>query len=958
MFNWSIGQIQPKLTIVEPSMSLPALVGTGSLRRKFAIKLSFTDQNNQPILDPSLGKSKLQIIASGHSISTFTLWPISGGAYLITAELPPSAYPPPAACTPATPCKFDLTVSMHGLTATNLEALHYGWPQTEAVVLSIDKSASMFPFKLQDANVAAKALVASFLPPAGTFLTTAAGVVSFNHDADTELIDGGAMAAVSAANQSQFNLAIDGLASGGGTSIGDGVFEAQSALTLFDNPVLFKPDRLSIVLLSDGANTDPSTALDYLDKPFPPADDDRGPPWHPDTKNFRLRNGTLPVPVISSIAIGQDADLSELDRLARRTGGTLLYVQEAAPTGGNWIADAIDALLSLYGGIGSFDRVLSARTSGGVHSLSVETRAKDLRVTIASGVAGAGVGTLQSPSGAEVPPSGISEEGHSTTFRVENPEPGNWSVSVPPLSDIAAPVVLVEGAVRSPVQAFTQFDVTDALPFSEDPTAGTGDELRAWVGSDLFLRSAVIDQGPLVSCTMQAWLTLPDDSTVGPFTLSDDGEHGAGEPGDGLFGAAFSRTRAPGLYSAKVLSTCDLQDGSVATRETRRGVALTALPDVNGDGVPDRWAAAYALADLGDADDDGLIDSEEFAAGTNPRASDSDGGGESDGSEVAAGRNPRAAGDDLIDSPVLVPIAGNGLTYLPAGMNDAAATYRVQRAGAAHGPFVTIPSDALTGRPFALDPASPNDVVACYRMRAERTAVTSGWSEVACVTPRIDPVPPRVAVVAPPTTIHSRNVTLELGLNDPLRATDGPNLAIDLGVIASGVESIRVWFGNGPPNGVAWQPATSHLDLRLPDANSTSVKVQARDFAGNVSRTSTIIFTRPRLTSLDRALSHEERAQDLMDQGDVTGARSAILLSLPEVEQSFAKALALLTKAHGDHANLVKIVVTLAKIRALKVVALAHLKPHNQAKAREALNEAVQLEVALATLADREHVGL
>jgi hypothetical protein len=73
--------------------------------------------------------------------------------------------------------------------------------------------------------------------------------------------------------------------------------------------------------------------------------------------------------------------------------------------------------------------------------------------------------------------------------------------------------------------------------------------------------------------------------------------------------------------------------------------------DVDNDGLPDDWEARY-FGDLlrsadGDPDDDGLSNSEELAAGTNPSESDSDGDGLSDGDELATfGTNPLEADSD------------------------------------------------------------------------------------------------------------------------------------------------------------------------------------------------------------------------------------------------------------------------------------------------------------------------
>ncbi|MCK4563950.1 MAG: hypothetical protein KAU94_04695, partial [Verrucomicrobia bacterium] len=55
-----------------------------------------------------------------------------------------------------------------------------------------------------------------------------------------------------------------------------------------------------------------------------------------------------------------------------------------------------------------------------------------------------------------------------------------------------------------------------------------------------------------------------------------------------------------------------------------------------------------------DADDDGLMNSEEVALGTNPRNEDTDGDGENDGDEVAAGTDPLLNYKDIISNAGLV----------------------------------------------------------------------------------------------------------------------------------------------------------------------------------------------------------------------------------------------------------------------------------------------------------------
>ncbi len=97
--------------------------------------------------------------------------------------------------------------------------------------------------------------------------------------------------------------------------------------------------------------------------------------------------------------------------------------------------------------------------------------------------------------------------------------------------------------------------------------------------------------------------------------------------------------------------------------------------DTDGDGMPDSWEASYGLNpfDPGDGsrdlDDDGLTNSEEWAAGTLPTESDTDGDGVSDATEVMAQQNPLDPGDnapvanagqDQESDPTVVELDGSG----------------------------------------------------------------------------------------------------------------------------------------------------------------------------------------------------------------------------------------------------------------------------------------------------------
>lgn len=74
--------------------------------------------------------------------------------------------------------------------------------------------------------------------------------------------------------------------------------------------------------------------------------------------------------------------------------------------------------------------------------------------------------------------------------------------------------------------------------------------------------------------------------------------------------------------------------------------------DIDGDGLPDWWERKYALnpndpADSAlDSDGDGLLDSQEYVLGTDPRNPDSDFDGVNDGDEVFGGTDPSSTDTD------------------------------------------------------------------------------------------------------------------------------------------------------------------------------------------------------------------------------------------------------------------------------------------------------------------------
>jgi hypothetical protein len=665
---------------------------------------------------------------------------------------------------------------------------------------------------------------------------------------------------------------------------------------------------------------------------------------------------------VSAVGIGDDAQLLELDMLAKTSGGTRLFLPGPENTQQllSLTLDLGDLWTGTHGSAIGRERVASARTRGGLDpptEVLVEPGAAELYVTVLSARSEAALATLRSPSGTLVDAVAGDEGGHNTTYRVAAPEPGAWTVATLPLPD-DGPSVFIEGSVDAPARLIVSIDAADAVPFPQDFTPTGPDTLASWQGSDLVIRAAVWENGTVPGCQMRAHVLAAGGSVVQELVLFDDGLHHDEDQNDGVYARVFARTGRAGPYSVRVTAECtSALTGAPLRREKLEAALLRPLPDLDADGVPDAWEDFYGLpAVFGvDADADGLADADEFLNGTNPRLSDSDGGGEADGAEVAAGRDPREPTDDSVAAPVLVPVPGNGVVYLPAALGAGSAALVVQRAPSVAGPFAEVAR--VSGSSYSVDPSAQNDVLACYRMRVEGST-HSGWSLPACVTPRVDPFAPRVTIERAPKRVHDRDVEIDVSFDDPTGPGDGFMLPVDLGVIASGVPEMRVWFGGGPPDGVQWQAAATHLDLRLPDTDTSLVQIQARDAAGNVGDPATVIVRRPRLSDLDRAIALEQHAEDQIEAGDLASARADIDASLPLIKQQLAAAAERAAKESGPSSDAHHAVVELAQLLGLKSLARALTKPQTLAHASAALAEALAREIALAEWADQKGLEL
>lgn len=209
---------------------------------------------------------------------------------------------------------------------------------------------------------------------------------------------------------------------------------------------------------------------------------------------------------------------------------------------------------------------------------------------------------------------------------------------------ITATVDLAGAAAPVAGSATTAFDVL-AAPAALLP------------GEPLLLLASLItlapeQAAPGANARVTAQIELPD-RTTDTLTLYDDGHHGDGVAGDGVYGARYTRTLEAGRYRITLAAQ---ETGAGSAPEVKRDVHVRGRPaDGDGDGLPDHWEAAVGLNTgindtLQDPDADGLLNVDEYRQGADPYAWDSDGDGLRDGDEVLGGyyvTSPRNADTDL-----------------------------------------------------------------------------------------------------------------------------------------------------------------------------------------------------------------------------------------------------------------------------------------------------------------------
>ncbi|MBN1304196.1 MAG: VWA domain-containing protein, partial [Anaerolineales bacterium] len=664
-YTFDCGQVD--MEIREPKYPDPiAYVGAYNEPERFLVKVRV--QGPASLGTPSvegLVSDDFTVFVGNHSDPANEAEVINGayvqGEYWLVVQAPEKESPEPDT--------YNLTVKLGNIAiASNEAAVVYATKSVDQMLV-IDKSGSMdYPTgysKIDAAKEAGKLFVDSARSSDYTGVVSFSGDLSEpNDDATLEYM----LKAVTDDSRLEAKEAIELIKTENMTSIGDGMYLAYDEIVNSGNGRPAPPTERWIVLLSDGMENEAAY-------------------WE-DIRDYIYNNNIK----VNAIALGPMSDQPLMQAIATYTGGRYYYVDLPPTTtssgsssiraAATFPLDLGDAYALTAERIQTHERLWESQGSlfpGETIYLHInikEESIEDPLFTLSWNGGGMRDYAIFDPDGTSIgdlPDSEINRDEYHATFRLSKLAPGDWTIFLAADTDLA---------YRATLSGINRYGAQLRLFFGDFGEVYELDTNQFLLNEPVPILASLTDmKGPLLEAHARADVEHPDGSLMS-LPLFDDGNHGDGFSGDGIYGGLYYRTTVGsktsqtdevyekrGSYIVTLLAEGKDNIGGEFQRVARGSFSVIEplepggeFQDTDKDGLIDLYENRFPCMafDIYDSDQDpdldGAISMDEFYFGTNPCNPDTDNGGENDLSEIKREANPLDGSDDLLPPPIDVGV--------------------------------------------------------------------------------------------------------------------------------------------------------------------------------------------------------------------------------------------------------------------------------------------------------------